>query len=400
MRLIVLFLLLAGPALAETRQFGNVVYELPADWRVGAVRDGHQVILSDMPGDRCEFCYLYIGRGAPKNFEPEKFLKTQRFAFVDDEDRPSVEVLKDPEPLMIGPYNAAMMGIKADGDLQILVAIALPSRTEIIGFEGPGHDEDALAETMATFGTVVAPLLESLRFVSEGDPGLLPDPVPGPLDGLWWGWGNSWSLGLDGMMTYEIDYRRITFFPDGHFYDGTPPDGLDGLDRKALMRAGDTDFGTYRLEGGTLILSYADGAREELPGDGVTFQDGDRSLGRVEVLPDDTRLDGFVDSFFYSGFVPGGGVSGGAYSASSLRFHPDGTWDSSRSGGASGTFESGGTVTGGYAVDSGEITESGTYQIRNGLLTRTFKGSRETAVDLVFQAGDDIMIGDQVLKTE
>ncbi len=123
--------------------------------------------------------------------------------------------------------------------------------------------------------------------------------------------------------------------------------GRSALSSAGLIRAGDTDFGTYRLERGALVLSYANGIVEELEGDSVTFKDGDRSLGRVELLPDGSRIDGVLDSFFYTGFVPGGGVSGGAFSASYLRYYPDGNWESSRSGGASGSFESGGTVTGG-----------------------------------------------------
>ncbi|MBK8440044.1 MAG: hypothetical protein IPL38_11340 [Rhodobacter sp.] len=30
-------------------------------------------------------------------------------------------------------------------------------------------------------------------------------------------------LGIDGMMQMQIDHRWLTFWPDGLFYDGTPP---------------------------------------------------------------------------------------------------------------------------------------------------------------------------------
>jgi hypothetical protein len=395
----ILPLLLALPfALhAEKRQFGNVIYDVPQGWMVGAVRDGYQVLLSDMPDDLCEFCYIYIGTGSPGAWDPVTYLTTQRYSFVDPEDRSSVEVIQMPEAGQVGPLETAMMGTKVDGDLQILIAVALKDRTEIIGFQGQAYDEADFQESMAVFAETVTPFLASLTFPSEGAANLLPEPVSGPLSGIWWGYLGVWNMNLDLTMSYAVNYRTLVFWPDGHFYDGTPPDGLKPIDRAALLAAKDADFGTYTLGPNGLYLTYADGRTDEISGGPDSFAYGDSGLFKVEPLADGTMIDGGLDSFFYSGFTPGSGVNGGMYSASYQYFHPDGTWESSSSGGASASLESGGETTGGITTNSGEITNRGTYVVKDGLLIQTARNG-EVSKALIYRALDDIMIGEMTLK--
>lgn len=61
---LMLALLFALPAAAETRQHGNVIFDLPEGWRIGKVRqDGTQVIWSDLPDDACRnLRHLYRNR--------------------------------------------------------------------------------------------------------------------------------------------------------------------------------------------------------------------------------------------------------------------------------------------------------------------------------------------------
>jgi hypothetical protein len=60
----VLFVCLSAPALAETCQHGNVIFDIPAGWSVGATDDdGTLTLISDLPHGACEFCYIHITPG-------------------------------------------------------------------------------------------------------------------------------------------------------------------------------------------------------------------------------------------------------------------------------------------------------------------------------------------------
>ena len=277
--------------------------------------------------------------------------------------------------------------------MQILFAIQLFGRMELIGFEASAYDEADLAEGMAVFQRDVLPMIEGARFVSEGAEPLLPDPQPGDLQGVWWGTSTWWSMGLDGMMTMEIDHHWLTFWPDGTFYDGTPPQGTALFDRIERLAAGDMDWGSYRADGGQLTLSYASGEVETYDIEDDQFTKGDRTMFQIEPLADGTKLDGIVSTIFVSGFTPGIGLSGGVTRMTDTRYTPDGTWAFGSYAGASGTFENGG----GFATGS-EQSEYGRYEVKDGLVVRYAEDGSVARSRYIFKAGTTIWIGSDMLK--
>jgi hypothetical protein len=385
---------LALPLAAETRQHGNVIFDVPAGWKLGATEDDGTLILrSDLPNEECEYCKIYITPGFQATGRADTWVSGQSNRFVDAGDTPDVTVLVKPEVTNLKGRPAAMLGQKVDSDMQVLFAIQLFGRMELVAFEASAYDEADLAEGMTVFQRDVLPMVEGARFVSEGAAPLLPEPHPGDLDGVWWGTSTWWSMGLDGMMTMEIDHHWLTFWPDGTFYDGTPPVGTAAFDRAERLAAGDMDWGSYRVDGGQLTLSYASGEAETFDIDNDQFTRGDRTMDKIEPLADGTKLDGIVSTIFVSGFTPGIGMSGGVTRMTDTRYHPDGTWEFGSYAGASGTFENGN----GFATGS-EQSEHGRYEVKDGLVVRYAEDGSITGSRYIFKAEATIWIGSDMLK--
>lgn len=387
----------ATPGRAETRQFGNLVYEVPSGWEVGAAEKGVQYLLSDLPDDRCRFCQVMLGPARMGADDPLAILGAEKLRFIEPEDAATAKEMIAPRSLKFGNGRlAAITGILAGGDVHVTLAVRLTDRVQLYGFRGDAGEPEDAKETLDVFGTQIAPFLERIAYVSEGAESLLPAPVPGPLAGLWWGWRDGWSSQIDGTMRYDMVYRTLVFWGDGQVYDGTPPAGLAPLDRAALLAAGDTDFGVYRVEGDTLRLTFSDGRTETLPREGDGWKDGLRKMQPGRPLEDGARLDGTISRSYTTGF--GVGTSGGMTSLSSTTFHPDGSYEGSSYSGAFGNFtNSVGDLTAGFATGaSGD--EGGRYEIRNGLLILHPRDGRTPNRVLVYRAFDDIMVGSLVLK--
>jgi hypothetical protein len=395
-------LLLWGSVLhAETLQHGNIIYTLPEGWSRGRLEAGIQTITSDLPDDECEYCYIYFGSGGPKSGSLADYTKTAAPAFVDEDDRDQIQILQEPELTALGNMTVALMGMLVDGDPYFVVGYDLQDRYEIVAFHGyGGYEGDAMESTMATFSNHVLPIFEGLQFVSEGATPLMPDPEPGDLAGVWWGWHHYNSFGIDGMVRLEIDHRRLVFWTNGYFYDGTPPSGLQPIDRDALLTVGNDEFGTYRQSGNTLTLTFSTGVTEtlKLNADG-SLTDDDSDLVAVEPLADGTVLDGGVSSFFFSGFTPGSGVEGGVSAASSTTFFPDGTYTGESFGGAFGNFTDGaGNLTGGFATGGDGDASGGRYEIKDGLLIQYPANGAAPTVSMAIMTSEGVMIDDQFME--
>ena len=379
---------------AETRQHGNLIYDLPPGWSIGARQDdGSQALLSDLPDDECDYCYIYLSPGAKATGTVDAWLagQTRRFVEDDPDDPEEVEQLSAASLVNIGGRPGAMIGQKVDGDLQILLAVQLFGRMELVAFEAPAGDEEELAEAMKVFERDVQPLVEGLRFVSEGAAPLMPEPQPGGRQGVWWGTYTYWNLGLDGMMQMQISHYWLTFWPDGLFYVDIPPNGTAPFDRAALIDQGDMAWGTYQDVDGKLLLTYATGEKAEVILSDETMELDGVVYSEVSILPDGTKVDGLLDTFFYSGF--GGGISGGVSQSTLTEFHPDGRWTYSSSGGAFGSFGDGG----GFATSS-ENEDGGRYEVKDGLLLQYDAKGQIVTRDYIFKAGSDIWVGTEVLK--
>ncbi|RYI21296.1 MAG: hypothetical protein EON48_08445, partial [Acetobacteraceae bacterium] len=363
---------LAVPAAAETRQHGNVIFDIPPGWETGGTRDDGSLILrSELPNDECEYCVIYITPGERTTGRADAWVSGQTRRFIDADDTPEITVMVKPDISNLNGRPAAMLGQKVDSDLQILFAIQLFGRMELIGFEASAYDEADVAEGMKVFQRDVLPLVDGARFVSEGADPLLPPPEPGPLTGLYWGYSTSWMMGLDGMMSLQLDHQFLVFWPDGRFYEGTPPQGLSSFDPGPSLDRGDMDWGSYRVDGDRLALAYASGETSELSVAGDTLVRGEATLYKVEPLADGTKVDGSLSTFFYTGFTPGSGLEGGVSASNYIAFNPDGTWTHDRSGGASAGFVDGaGNTTGGFATGS-KASVAGRYEVKDGLMIRT-----------------------------
>jgi hypothetical protein len=400
MRLLVAVLTLAhtAPLAAEPYQHGNVIFDLPAGWSVGGVDDlGTLTILSDLPDDECEFCYVYIAAGEKVAGRADSWLQTNagRFVDTDDIDPPVVAPMGSAQIFNLKGRPGAMLGQTVDSDLQMLISVQLFGRMELFGFEMPASDEDQLAAHTSVFTRDIMPMIESARFVSEGAKPLLPDPVPGPLNGIYWGFSTGWTLGFDGMMQMDIDNRFLSFWPGGRFYDGTPPNGTKDFDPAERLQAGDPDWGSYTVKGNTLTLHFVTGRVEDLALTGDGIDDDGTAMSALDLVPDGTRLSGSTNDFFYSGFMPGAGVTGGVSTNSNVLYRQDGTFLHEHSASAAGNFESGGDLTGGYATNSENATE-GSYEIRDGLIVLTAEG-KEYRRHLVYRLGSDIYVGETIL---
>lgn len=404
MRLLLAFLVamvLPFMVQAETRQHGNIIFNLPQDWSAGILEDGILTLLYDPEDEVCEYCYAYVGPGAAKSGDLLTYVQQNALTFLDEDDRDAAEDVQAPQMTTIGNLPVAMAAYNASGNMLVVIGYDLPSRFELVAFEvDTGYEYEDAEPNLARMQQTIVPMFENLQFLSEGAKSLMPAPAPGPLNGVWWGWYLSTGFGIDLMMRQEIDHRRMVFWSDGYFYDGTPPTGLAPLDADALRAAGDGSFGTYRKIGTNVELTFATGETETLRfvnADQLT--DDNRDLYRSETPADGTRLNGGVSSFYYSGFTPGAGIEGGVSSSSSTTFLPDGTYTGESFGGAFGNFvDGGGGVTGGFSTGGDGPQDGGSYEIRNGVLIQYPTDGSPPSVSMVIRTEEGLLIDDQWLE--
>ncbi|TRW98287.1 hypothetical protein FNJ84_05775 [Paracoccus sp. M683] len=321
------------------------------------------------------------------------WLDRNRFAFVDEDDRAQFQIGMPAESTSVGAREAATLVMGDGTEMQVLVAIRAGSDFVLTGFSAYNSEPEGLMADMEFMSTTYLPWLALLRYRSDGAPSLLPAPTPGEMEGLWWASRLDTNLGMDMLIRLDSSFRRISFWPDGSFYEGTSPGGTAVPDRAALDRAMLADWGNYLVRGDSIDLTYADGRTATLERNGEFISGDGYDMTRVTPLPDGSRLDGEISSVYYSGFSPGSGIFGGISSSSSTVFHSDGRYDGSSFGGSFGSFDSGG----GYSVGSSDDA-NGQYEIRDGLIVFSPANGAAGRAEAVFWADDSIMIGDSVFK--
>ncbi|WP_157971162.1 hypothetical protein [Pseudogemmobacter bohemicus] len=392
-------LIMPASARAELRQHGNTVFTLPEGWYTGRREEnGTLIILPRLKEDECEFCRVWIARSQVKTGAPERLLARNLRLFL-DADEPDPELIGEVSVSQEGRHKVAMQALKSGRDVQILLAVEIADRTEFYGFEADSRDEQKIAESLEVFARDIVPMILTARYLTEGVRPVLGPPIPGGVSGVWQGTGTRWSLGIDMMMKMDLVSELFVFWEDGTFYDGTPPTGIAPFDRVAALRSGDMSFGNYRIEGGRLILSYADGQSDARKlGQGGIAQGFDctdsATCNMVKPMPDGTKINGRIESFIHTGFSPNSGLSGGTTFSSTLYYAPDGRWSYDSFGGASVSFE-----TGGYAGGS-TTAKSGRYRVANGTVIRSFDDGSPDVVQMIFQdSSGTVMIGGDFLKT-
>ena len=383
--------LAAATASAETRQFANLVYDLPAGWEAGGTSDGRQELRYAAEDEACDNCRILLDPGVAGGGPIADWRDAQAVLPED------MTLIGEPkvERGTAGDWTLHVLMRMVDDDgrqrFQAFFAIDLPERNELVIFEGSARDEAALERSLAALNADLVPMLEAARFVSEGAEPVLGPPQPGDLDGPWFGTAISNRYdGLSGTLQLVVDRELMTFYADGRFYRGIPPSGSGPLDVEGLVAAGETGLGNYLRSGDEIELRYVDGDVARLGMSGASgLRWGGVTMYPAAFAPDGFRFSGVIHATGYTAF--GAGVSGGVAHERTQVFRDDGTFTDSSFTGVSGTFDSGGGFTG--------ITEQpealGHYTVADGLITLSSPDGQERTTWIILEGGSNVIIGGQ-----
>ena len=396
---------LAPAVLAEPMQYVDVVYDRPDGWTTMIKgfdgRDGYRS-LSRGSDEKCDGCLMFLtaSQSAPADLEALARRAVGTFLLPGD---PAAKISSAPEASDFGRIKLAIGSWRLGDDLLFVAPVRLGDRATVIGFRGPADSPETIANSAATFQSALMTLIGGLHFSPPGPPAM-PPPEPGPLDGVYWGSVTRTTLGMDGMLQMDIQGRTFVFWKEGWFHDGAPDNGLAPPTQAELIPGqGDGNWGTYRIDGKTIHITYTGGGTEtlRLSASGGTIHDGDREMYPVDPLQDGERISGTISSSFYSGFNPviaTGGVAARSYTV----FYPDGSYEDRGWSSVTANIKGSGIVDppniGGVAAHSTHETQRGRYEIKGGII-RYFPPDGSTGrTDLIYRVGDDsIFVGTQPL---
>ena len=369
-------LCLPAVAAGQTRQFGDVVYQVPDGWRPAAyaARDGlppHAGVVASDPSGRF---LVFPDEPAPRDLETWLDAKARLWGPVDTDRRVARAERDDGLPMVVffepGRRRPAAFAATSTGDRAVWVVFEARRPAGI----------EAYASTFAQWAT-------GLQFVSAGARPLV-EAEPGPLAGVYVGMGT-----VFGPSGPSVGLRTYVFTRDGWFRRGVPEgEGTAGYDPSADVASEPDLVGAYRLEGRRLVLRYADGDVDEVdvgPG-GVGAQadlDG-FAFVRAEALPDGARLEG---TFRYGQASTAEGVSQGTAQAFQrvVRLDRDGRFSTTE---ASSFAAQGETYGASSARRGGEVR--GTYAVRGGALVLRADDGRQAVLSAVPYGDGLILDGD------
>jgi hypothetical protein len=375
---------------AQTRQFANVVYDLPHGWEPNGNTEGRLELRYD-DKDQCVNCRILIDPGADDGGPIQEWRNMKATPHE------KMRVIGNPQFRQdtIGDWPVAVMlrQVKDGGraKFQAYFAIDLPKRNELIIFEGSARDEETFNRSLATLNKHIPPLLNDLRFISEGAEPVLGPPTPGDLKGPWFGTAirNQYN-GFSGTLDLVVDKKLMTFYPDGRFFGGIPPTGAGPVDFAALVISGETNLGNYIVVGDTIELRFADGDVSRMR----IINDTTIDMGRVKIHPakfpaDGFRFEGVIQSSRYTALGPG--ISGGVGSDRKQVFRRDGTYLDSSFVGAFGSFDSGG----GFTTTNKQPEQLGHYEVANRFITLTPPKGEPLTTWIILEGGTSVIIGGQ-----
>lgn len=381
----------AVPALAEMRQFANIVYDLPKGWKANGKSDGRLELRHEDDDNHCRNCRILLDPGVEGGGPIGEWRDAMAAPGKD------MRVLGGPqlhhESIGNWPVEVMLRQVEDDGraKFQAYLAIDLPARNELIIFEGSARDEETFNRSLAVLNDDISAMLNALQFISEGADPVLGPPEPGNLEGPWFGTAirNRYN-GLSGTLDLVVDKRLMTFYADGRFFRGIPPSGAGPLDFEGLVAAGEIGLGNYAVAGDEIELRFVDGDVSLMR----MLNDSTIETGRVNIRParfppDGFRFDGVIRSANYSAFGPG--VSGGVGSESTQVFRSDGTFTDSSFTGAFGSFDTGG----GFTATTGQPEQSGHYEVADGLITLTPPEDEPRTAWIIMESAESVIIGGQ-----
>ena len=394
MRWIALILLLVtspASALAETRQFGNIVFTMPSGWLGGKVESTTKILLPRSRVADCTGCRIYLGKGSLKHENLETFLLGQIHGLHNGDDRSKIKMKTKPASFQAGSHEALFVTWSfAEREIFLGLAIELSSRYEFTAFRARSDGSDVTKKMNRYF----EPFVASLKFVSEGEPALLPEARPGSLAGVYRGYQLGVSVGAGGAGTLSQQYKTLVFWRDGHFYEGTPPNGLAPLDTKELLEAYDSAFGVYREQESQIVLTFSDGRKQSMsPLSDGRWQLDEREMLPVEPVEDNSRFDSRLSAMTFGGFTSGSGIDGGTLAALDIQLFDDGTYSVNSMLSTGGGFSGGG----GFAAGGRERAE-GTYQVKDGLIRFIAQDGKQLPPKLIYRHRAKIFIGSMELK--
>ncbi len=376
-------------ASAESRQFANVVYDLPAGWQPNGKTEGRFQLRYAGDDERCDDCRILIDPGTAGSRPIQEWLA--EMAAPGDR----VEVVGDAEmrrdSIDSWPVESMLRQVEDRGrpKFQAYFAIDLPARNELIVFEGSARDEEAFNRSLAMLNTDVVALLNGLRFVSEGAEPVLGSPRRGDLQGPWFGTAirNRYN-GLSGALEMVVEERLMIFYADGRFFAGIPPSGAGPLDFAGLVAAGETRLGHYAVRGDTLELRYVDGdvSSARIP-NGTSIDLGGVTIRPAAFPPDGFRFAGVIRRASYSAL--GAGVSGGVASDGAQVFHLDGTFTEESFTSVTGSFDSGG----GFTTMSESPRQAGRYEVADGLITLMAPEGEPRSTWIIIEGESSVIVG-------
>ena len=85
---------LGTPLAAETRQHGNLIFDVPQGWETGGTDDGTLYIRSELPNDECDFCAIRVTPGTVTGGRVDTWLGQQTRRFVDPDERRSADPVR------------------------------------------------------------------------------------------------------------------------------------------------------------------------------------------------------------------------------------------------------------------------------------------------------------------
>lgn len=391
-------LCLAAPAYADLNQYGDVVFEKPDGWYLHVDSIGFRR-LGRMSGKTCRDCQMFVTASQPAPRDLARLAQDSARLFLTKDD-PAPQISSEPQAGDFGAMKIAMGSWLVGDEILFVAPVQQGDKAAIIGFRGPAGTPGQIAETSQTFQADLMTVIGGMYVIPPGKP-LMPPPQPGPLDGVYWGSVTRSTLGMDGMMQMDIQSRAVVFWREGWFYEGAPPDGLSPPTPAQLVpwEHGDQDWGTYRIEGDTIHVTYTGGGTEtfRLAASGTSIYDGDRQMFQAGKVADGTRFSGSQTWSYYSGFDPNI-LSGGVASRSYIAFHSDGTYTGGGWSSVTATVKGQGvgadqTTLGGTGSFRESAPDGGRYEVWNGVIRLIPNDGSAPHNRLIYRIADGLMIG-------
>jgi hypothetical protein len=382
------------------RQFANLIFTPPPDWQwIGRQADGRLRIDYDGDDDRCRKCQILIDRGNSTAMPIRAWQEALSRTFFEGT-VPASPNQWDWEANGGRPIHALMRVARDDrgrNSFQAFFAVGLPTRHELLAFTAEVSSQTELDGAVAVVNADILPMIERMRYESEGAAPVAGPPVLGTLRGPWYGTAvyNRYN-GLSGTLELVRDTELFTFFPGGRFYRGMPPSGTAPINYQALVRSGELGLGNYRVAGNQVLLHYSDGNTTTLSFDGNAITSGRVTMRPATVPPPGYRFAGTIESASYTSFGLGSGMTGGVASAHTQVFRMDGTVIDSSFVGVTGSFDDGGGFTG-TTEDPAAV---GRYEVQQGRIVIIPPKGDPISSWIILDAGQSLVIGDEPVSRQ